>query len=69
VKIAVGLKSGEMVKVIQDQQQEIDQLEAKLSGIDQLKAKIAVLKSSVRSAKAVKAVNKKTKRSVELSSN
>jgi uncharacterized small protein (DUF1192 family) len=69
VKIAVGLKSNEMVKVIQDQQNEIGQLETKLSGIDKLKAKIAALQSSVKTAKTVKAAKKKTKRSTELSSN
>jgi hypothetical protein len=67
VKIAVGLKPHEMVKVIQDQEKEIAALEAKLSDLAPLKAEIAKIGSSV--AHTAKFSKKRSKHQKQLSSN
>lgn len=68
VKIAVGLKPHEMVKVIQDQAQEITRLETKAAGIERLKEEIAQIKATINSAHSAKYSKKKAKHSAKLSS-
>ena len=69
VKIAVGLRPTETVKVIQDQEKEIAALENKLSGIDKVKAEIAGIKSSLTTAHTAKIVKKRSNKTKQLTSN
>jgi len=47
VKIAVGLKPHELVKVIQDQAKSIDELKSKVADLEVLKAEVSALRESV----------------------
>ena len=68
VKIAVGLKPHEMVKVIQDQAQKIEDLQEKVLEIDELKAEVAQIKSQMHPVHSAKYSKKKAKHSTMLSS-
>lgn len=68
VKIAVGLKPHEMIKVIQDQAQEITRLETKAAGIEHLKAEIAEIKATITSSQTAKYSKKKAKHTAKSSS-
>jgi len=67
------LKPHEMVKVIQDEAQEIKRLEAKLATIDHLRAEISEIKAKINTTHTAKYSKKKSKhvikQSIELSSN
>ncbi len=68
VKIAVGLKGNEMVKVIQDHASKINTLRAKVMELSKLKSEIADVKSTLESGQKAKLSAKKSKHS-KLSSN
>lgn len=73
VKIAVGLKPDEMVKVIQDQAQKLSQLSAKVAELDALQKMVDNIKDSLNPTHPAKYSKKRakhtSKKSSELSSN
>ena len=68
IKIAVGLKTQEKVKVIQDQAHQIEYLKEKDSEIDELKAEVAQIKFQLHPAHTAKYTKKKSKHSKLLTS-
>lgn len=73
VKIAVGLKPDEMVKVIQDQAEQLSQLSAKVAELDLLQKEVDEIKASMNTSHSAK-YSKKTakhtaKKTLKLSSN
>ncbi len=73
VKIAVGLKPDEMVKVIQDQAQQLSQLQEKVAELDILQKEVDEIKASMNPSNPAKYSKKRAKhnakKTLELSSN
>lgn len=69
VKIAVGLKPHEMVKIIQDQALEIENLKPQINEIDDLLSEAAQIKSSLNPVHHAKYTNKRSKHAKLISSN